>query len=111
MLRVPCSTSIFTRHSQPVNRSGSRRAVPTAALSGGESPEQILGLPDGELDAQKIKAAYRSKLKAVHPDVYRGDDSEELTRSVIAAYEELSGGGSRRLPRCVEMLLSTNARR
>lgn len=48
---------------------------------------QILGLPPGAKVAQ-IKAAYRSKMKKLHPDMKKGESSEEFLET-RHAYEKL----------------------
>lgn len=68
---------------------GSRRAR-QAATGTGMSPERarsVLGV-DRAADPEAVRAAYRSKVKEVHPD--RGGDAEAFKR-VTTAYETLGG--------------------
>ncbi|MDZ7701457.1 MAG: J domain-containing protein [Halobacteriales archaeon] len=50
-----------------------------------------LDLPPGA-DERAIRRAYRTRVKAVHPDAADGGDEDEFRR-VRAAYEQLSGPG------------------
>ncbi|SFR54279.1 J domain-containing protein [Halogeometricum limi] len=69
-------------------RRRSRRSQPTAAsrLSSREA-YRTLGL-DPSATSDEVKAAYRSKVKDVHPDTESG--SEEAFKRVNRAYERLS---------------------
>ncbi|XP_024524855.1 uncharacterized protein LOC9641707 [Selaginella moellendorffii] len=56
------------------------------------APHEILGLSAARgFGLDDVKAAFRSKVKEYHPDVYRGaEDPEAITQCLIRAYEELS---------------------
>ncbi len=59
------------------------------------NPYQILGVPCSA-SADDIKAAYRKKLKAFHPDLAKDKQAaHERTQQLIAAYEILSDTGKR----------------
>ncbi|GJP51546.1 hypothetical protein CLOM_g10711 [Closterium sp. NIES-68] len=52
-------------------------------------PWELLGVAEGST-AEEIKAAFRTKIKNVHPDVYRGEmDAQEITTRLVLAYELL----------------------
>lgn len=54
-----------------------------------------LNLPENA-SAEDIKAAYRARLKQIHPDLAADKDTAHaLTQEVIAAYEVLSDRGKR----------------
>eukprot|EP00898_Chlorokybus_atmophyticus_P007921 jgi/Chlat1/812/Chrsp104S01312 len=58
----------------------------------GLDPYTLLGLDgmaDEDVTQEKIKAAFRTKLKEYHPDVYRGADSTLIAARMIRAYELL----------------------
>ncbi len=81
----------FTRERTRQNRRSARSADPTATdgsprLTRREAA-RILGV-DATADREKIKQAYRAKVKTSHPDAPNGD--EETFKSVRRAYERLS---------------------
>ncbi|CAI7851333.1 unnamed protein product [Closterium sp. NIES-53] len=50
-------------------------------------PWELLGVAEGS-SVDEIKAAFRAKIKNVHPDVYRGElDAEAITTRLVLAYE------------------------
>ncbi|EFJ38420.1 hypothetical protein SELMODRAFT_73652 [Selaginella moellendorffii] len=53
------------------------------------APHEILGLSAARgFGLDDVKAAFRSKVKEYHPDVYRGaEDPEAITQCLIRAYE------------------------
>ncbi len=80
----------FGRTQDPFQGSGSRdprdRAPSSASGPTPAEARDILGI-DGPADEASIKAAYRERVKATHPD--RGGDEAEFKR-VTAAYDRLS---------------------
>lgn len=80
--RPPIDGSGYARHRRPPNQPPSSDAKLQAAL-------RVLGLSIGATSAD-IRAAYREKMKIVHPDL--GGDADEAKR-VNAAMEELRERG------------------
>ena len=56
----------------------------------------VLGVP-AEADAETIRKAFRSRARALHPDVSEAPDAEERFRDVAEAYQVLSRPGRKRL--------------
>eukprot|EP00270_Netrium_digitus_P011961 TRINITY_DN3837_c0_g1_i1.p1 TRINITY_DN3837_c0_g1~~TRINITY_DN3837_c0_g1_i1.p1 ORF type:complete len:333 (+),score=42.24 TRINITY_DN3837_c0_g1_i1:32-1000(+) len=55
-------------------------------------PHELLGLDRNEVVSVKsLKAAFRKRVKAFHPDVYKGSpsDAERITKHLVEAYELL----------------------
>jgi hypothetical protein len=81
---------------QRARRKGGRRRPPGPQPSSGPSESEayeILGVPIGASD-ERVKAAYRAKVKDVHPDADGGD--EKTFKRVNAAYERLTDEDARR---------------
>ena len=73
-------------------RSGRQRYAPsTSGLSASEAYD-VLGLDPGA-DPDRVRRAYREKVKDVHPDTQEGD--EAAFKRVQKAYERLQNGHSR----------------
>ncbi|CAI5470664.1 unnamed protein product [Closterium sp. Yama58-4] len=77
-------------------------------------PWELLGVAEGS-SADEIKAAFRAKIKNVHPDVYRGElDAEAITTRLVLAYEllleevENPTGGRRHVCLCACMPVCTS---
>jgi len=70
-------------------------AVGKNGKSGGsKTPYEFLGIAPG-CSLEEAKAAFKTKVKQFHPDVYKGEDATDITSRLLLAYEivkdEVSG--------------------
>jgi hypothetical protein len=75
------------RAAAEANRERARRTATGTGPSRAEAYRRLDLDPDGAVDADDVRRAYREKVKDVHPD--RGGDEEAFKR-VTRAYERLS---------------------
>ncbi|CAI5951175.1 unnamed protein product, partial [Closterium sp. NIES-65] len=70
-------------------RANRGRDIPDTDWMTRTDPWELLGVAEGS-SVDEIKAAFRAKIKNVHPDVYRGElDAEAITTRLVLAYELL----------------------